>query len=370
MDVMNRAEHFYTAGKILSLDLVPSNREKVRELLSDKHFQWTGMVKTGSDNLILPALYLKLQNHDLLDLLPADLAEYLEEILHLNRQRNLNILEQLAYIHRLFLAEGIDFIVMKGVGNIIDPLYSDVGERMVYDIDLLVEEGKMLKAAEVLLNQGFHTQKPFNPSSLDSAMHYPILLREDFVAGVEIHGMAVQYLYQGKFAGTSEIFENSTRSAEGMRLMNPKNRILHNFIHSQLMHSGYYLGMVSLRDLYDLLLLGRGKNLFDIFDDWGFYKEASFGYLRLMYDSFDQHLPDKAKSVSNGRKFVKRTKTMMGLSSPKRKSIYVAVMLFQKYIALPVRIIHNKKARNYVFSRLLDMSWYQRHFAGLKRIFK
>ncbi|HAQ21344.1 MAG TPA: hypothetical protein DCR40_19255 [Prolixibacteraceae bacterium] len=46
--------------------------------------------------------------------------------------------------------ENIQPVFLKGTANLLDGLYSDVGERMIGDIDFLVKEEDYLKAAELL----------------------------------------------------------------------------------------------------------------------------------------------------------------------------------------------------------------------------
>ncbi|MFN2396466.1 MAG: nucleotidyltransferase family protein [Bacteroidales bacterium] len=329
------------------------------------------LVKTGSDNMILPSFFLALQRHDLLQHLPEDLHKYLQYMLELNRERNSNVISLTGEVKDLMKAANIPCLFMKGTGNILDGLYADPGERMVYDIDMLVPENKMLMAAKLMEGQGYHTQKKFNPRALESTMHYPILLREDQVAGVEIHRMPVQYLYRKSFRAEG-IFENAVESnaEKGFLLMNHSHRIIHNFLHAQLMHSGHYNARVSLRDLYDLLLLSQKEDVRRIFDSFGHYRSKSTAYLKLMHKVFGLEMSSELSRSSKGNFFLWRHERVMKMGGKQLKWQLITIMALQKYAVLPARVLWNRQARNYVFSRLLDPAWYGRHLKAMGRIMK
>lgn len=360
---------YYFLASILSLDFKPENRGKLMEGFLSGKINWNGFVKLGSDNLVLPALYLNLHKHNLTAYLPDDLNEYLLGVLDLNRERNQKVLKQALFARDTFRAADIECVFMKGTANMLDGLYGDIGERMVYDLDILAEEGKMLQAAEILHKHGFVTQKGFNPRAMESTMHYPILLRSDMVAGIEVHRMAVQYLYQKNFT-TSQIHKHKVEasSEDGFWVMNLRDRIIHNFLHAQLMHSGHYHADVSLRDLYDLLLLSRKEDAFEIFRDYGHYQRKSYPYLKLMHKVFDLEMPSGLAKNNYGWFFLKRQQYTLKMSSTKLRRYHLVIMFFQKYIVLPMRVLWNQKARNYVFSRLTDRSWYKQHFEAIKRL--
>jgi len=368
---MNKSQTYYFIGRILSLDFMPKNKEVVAREIADNNINWPGFVKLGSDKLVLPALYYQLKKHGLTRLLPSDLDQYLKEVFLLNQQRNQNVVRLAAFVRDLFQKHDIQTLFMKGTGNILDGLYQDVGIRMVYDVDVLVDESKMLDAAGLLLKEGFITQKKFNPRAMDSTMHFPILLREDFVAGVEVHRQPGQYLYE-KIFNNKRVWADIRTSTQpsGFHTMNYKNRIIHNFLHAQLMHNGHYHADVSHRDLYDLLLLGEKEDLYQTFSHLGAYTQASMGYLRLMCKAFGLEMPSILQQKRLGRSFLWRHKKVLEMNSRQLRRYHLLLLFLQKYLILPLRVLVNAKARNYVFARLTDFSWYGTHWRSMKRRLK
>jgi len=368
---MNRQQIYNLIARILSLDIHPENAAGISGEFPTKESHWQNFVKLGSDHKILTSVYLALQRHDLTGHLPNDLQEYLQYVLELNAERNENVIRQAGEVRDLLKSEDIDCIFMKGTGNILDGLYSHTGERMLYDLDLLVPEDKMVQAALLMEQEGYHTQKKFIPRALESTMHYPILLREDQVAGVELHRMPVQYLYRKSFH-TSRVFSYAMKSKKdkGFLVMSYPDRIIHNFLHAQLMHSGHYHASVSLRDLYDLLLLNQKEDAFNVLMQFGFYRTKSVGYLKLMHKTFGLSMPEALRKSKKGNFFLKRNESLLKKTDRQLKRHFLTIMLLQKYLVLPMRVLWNPQARNYVFSRLADRHWYAMHFRAMKRKIK
>lgn len=362
---MNKKQIYYLISRTLSLDFRPGKADEIKAMLPRKKEDWQKWVKTGSDHLVLQSLYLTLKNHRLLPCLPDELCEYLEYIYNLNLQRNRKMMIQARQIRDLLNKAGIDCIFMKGTGNIFDGLYRDEGERMVYDLDILVEDGNMVRVAEMLLDNGYRTHKKFDPGAYSSTMHYPILVKEDCVAGVEIHRLPVHHQYLKAFT-TEKVFATKKPSAKekGLPVMDDRNKIIHNFIHSQLMHNGHYHADVSLRDLYDLLLLSQRENICKTFSEFKYYGRKSKAYMLLMYRVFDLHAP---KNLTKKPFFFARHKMAVSMGKKQKMVYHFAVQSFKKYVAFPVRTIWDKNTRNYVFSRLRKKGWYREHLNAYRR---
>lgn len=98
---------------------------------------------------------------------------------------------------------------MKGAGNLLDGLYSDVGERIMNDIDFLVPEKDFLLAAQMLKNAGYSSDYPAY-WNVESLVHYPGLFKANVPAGDEIiHRIPVGHAYQSWF--NPEIIEKGKK---------------------------------------------------------------------------------------------------------------------------------------------------------------
>jgi len=183
---MTNNEYFYFAGKCLTLDEYPYSRREIIQQIESDSINWDDFVSLCNNHLILPVLFLKFKSHDILTYLPIELSEFLNEIYKLNLSRNQQIMEQLHDIINLFNENGIHPTLLKGAGNLLDQLYSDLGERMMGDIDLLVAEEDYLPAVHLLEREGYSSSvEIFN--KFEKQKHYPRLSKADVAADVEIH---------------------------------------------------------------------------------------------------------------------------------------------------------------------------------------
>jgi hypothetical protein len=365
---MSKEQIYYLIAQILSLDYHKDKIDETVKLLPSRTEDWQKWVQLGSKHLVLQSLYLSLKRNQVLSFLPNDLISDLEYLYQLNVERNNSLLSQAKNVRDLLTSHDIDCVFMKGTGNLFDGLYFDIGERMIYDIDILVNDEMMLKAAQLLLDNGYKTQKRFNEKAYPSTMHYPILLNEDCVAGVEIHRLPVQYHYLKAF-NQERIFLSKKRSEQidGFWVMSNGDKIIHNFMHSQLMHNGHYHADVSLRDLYDLLLLSGIEDVVKVLSEFKSYKKESRAYLDLFFKVFDLPQPNTLKKTHTSRFFMARHKMTLTLSLRRLAIYHFIITAFIKYFALPIRTLFDKNARNYVFARLSNRHWYKEHLESYFR---
>jgi len=264
----------YFIGQCLSLDEHPTFRETIILQFSDPGYDWNSFIWTCSNHLVLPVIYLKFLKYDLLGYLPEVLAQHLEDIYSLNRKRNEQILEQMKEINATLNAAGISPIYLKGTGNLIDGIYSDIGERIIGDIDLLVREDDYLKSVELAKEIGYinYWGEPNNPLKIK---HYPRLYKEHVPADLEIHHIPVRSKYS-KYFNSEMIFRQKTEviGFPGCFVPGDEHKVVLNFIHSQLSNSGHQLGVVSLRDIYDLYLFSERVNVTTLFSQIPYKRKA------------------------------------------------------------------------------------------------
>jgi hypothetical protein len=103
--------------------------------------------------------------------------------------RNIFLNEQFLEILRAFSKEKIDVIPLKGIA-LLQNIYSDISQRYIGDIDLLVKPADVLKAAATLKSLGYVCPKAnFNPRR-----PYSIYLNSMvFTSACEINGLAWRF---------------------------------------------------------------------------------------------------------------------------------------------------------------------------------
>ena len=136
---MTYQETLFFVAQCLTISLEEKNRSLIEQKLQKGNIDWDKVVQLSTSHYVLPAMYCNLKRVDFLKYLPKELVSYMNHITQLNRERNLQILTQARTLNQLLLAHKITPVFLKGTGNLLEGLYEDIAERMVGDIDIIIE---------------------------------------------------------------------------------------------------------------------------------------------------------------------------------------------------------------------------------------
>ena len=180
---MNYKKTLFFIAKCLTISLEDKNRDEIELILKTTEVDWDAVVKVSTSHYVFPAIYCNFKRADFLKYLPADLIEYMKHITDLNRDRNTQIIGQAQELNSLLLANNIKPIFLKGAGNLLARLYDDIAERMVGDIDFIVNKNHTSSTKIILSDSGYKTNRIMPPSD----RHESTLINENYIAAVEVH---------------------------------------------------------------------------------------------------------------------------------------------------------------------------------------
>ena len=368
---MTYKEIYYFIGQCLSLDKHPGFRRTIVRKTLDEEINWDDFVQLSSDHLVIPALYLKFKDHGLLHVIPEELTLMMTEIYEANRIRNAQILLQIDHLMTALYPHKIYPVFLKGTANLLDGLYTDLGERMMHDIDFLVAEEDYLRTAAILEKTGY-SHASVSYFDYRGLRHYPSLCKEGEPAVVEIHRLPVSEKYADQF-NPAVVFSNKKTVAgkPGVYVPTDRHKLLHTFIHSQLEHGCHANKQCSFRDFNDLYLLSKrvpvftlpcltrhrkkavswlafGQRVLDLPGLFYPFETRSAQWFVFRYDLALSH----AKSY-NGYRFIK-------------KLIY---LLLVRYAGGLIRAVFEKRQRQSVYRRLSNRQWYGAHLLSFKEYF-
>ena len=365
--MLNRLQTYYLIGKILSPGNKDENRNTVISSLESGGLNWPLFISTGSNHLVLQTIYCKLNEQNLTGYIPSDVLKHLKYIRDSNYNRNIEILRQVKEINTLLGHHGITPLYIKGTGNIIDGLYSDVAERIMYDIDFLVQDGQWETAAEILIKDGYSANKIYEPEKRKEMKHYPRLSKPGTKAAVEIHRLPVDYIYSGTF-GAEEVWQNKkwTGGNYNCYVMCDKHKIILNFIHSQLHHNGNLYAKTFMRNIYDLFLLSKRENIEGVFAKMNNYHRQAANYMRIMNKGFGYGNSYLDISGHTGIPYLFRYEINLHSLIVSRIT-FLTHKIFKAYIILPFLAFKDKKLRLSLFKKILDKNWYKQHLKSYKQ---
>ena len=366
---MTYSDALFFIGKCLTLDHYPVRIEEVRKTILSGLVEWEQVVWVSTGQFVFPALHLQLKRAGLLPELPAELVEYMEEFTGQNRERNRQIINEALEITTLLNQNNISPIFLKGSAHLLEGLYGDIGERMVGDIDFLVDDQEMVLAADLLLRIGYVTTEEYIPKYLKLFKHYPRLRNDNRVAAIEIHRQILNRpaykAIDGKTLIQKRIKLNLPSSA--FVLCN-KHQIIHNILHVQIADLGYYYGVFSLRQVYDLYQLSQKENVLKVVSDFGKFFHPMNANLALANKLLGDPPCLPYEHNWQSKLFLGRFQRHINYPGLGRIS-HAILYLFQRFsnygIQL-VRSIYIKEIRHSLYSRLSNPKWYKAHLRGYR----
>ncbi len=279
------------------------------ELLFDKHisfipnldnnFFWENLVKIGSNQVIIPAIYFKLKERNLLNKIPLELKKYLNEIYTFNNERNKNILIEINKIEKELKKNKIDFVFLKG-SSLLKTIYKkNIGIRMMHDIDILIKKNQIIKAKKKLNNLNYKDRGFEN--KIVKNLHLPILINKDKNIGVEIH---YELTKENSFFDYNKIFENNN-----LNILSINENLYHIILNLEKIDHGSLLGTINLRTKFDFFNLNKLKNDFSFnrniytkrfktkVDYLNIYDELRVKNLYYYYLVFNKTIPGKISTI-------------------------------------------------------------------------
>lgn len=349
---MNYKECLLFVAKCLTITHEEINRKLVKEKIKSGKVDWDAVVKLSTAHYVFPALYGNLKRVDFLQYLPEDLVGYMAHITSLNRERNEQIIKQAKKINELLLSSNITPIFLKGTGNLLEGLYEDMGERMVGDIDFLVEKEKFYLTVNILKKNGYLENTPDFIENTILSRHYPRMIKKGEIAAVEVHYRMISRDHE--FDHTF-IKKSLTKLADNTTVLSYDNQVLLTCINKQINDKGQWFKTISLRNSYDLYLLSRLTSIKKILNN---FNATESKYL----DNFiagSSHVFNSPPTLANTKtrqteKFV--NKQLDYLNTPQKSAYnrkkWDLYFLYKNRFSIVIKSFYKKEYRSYLFKKL------------------
>lgn len=369
---MTKSELFYFTGKCLGLDHHPEFALEIIKMTEAGQIDWHSFVGLCSNHLVLPSVYVVFERHGIIGHLPEELAEHLKMIFDLNVERNTRILFQIEEITKLLNSNNIYPIFLKGGGNLVDGLYSSVGERILGDIDFLVPDADYLRSAKLMESVGYSASFDGIYDDVETLKDYPALVNPNFATHVEIHRMLVQERFYNCI--NYEMVKDDLKPTSGVKgcyVLSDKHNVMLNFAHCQLHHNGHSSGIISFRDLYDLYLLSGKINPLSVLPELK-HRQKAKAYFKFA----EKAIGLKADPViaTNLPYLIFAFKHKWNIESTlfyKTNRLFVFLSeRFSRYLRHIGRFVYSGSARRSLLRRFKNPHWYRTHLNMYSKFFK
>lgn len=209
---------------------------------------WKQILYLADREHVTGALATVLRHRNLLKAIPQPFRSGLERRQLVNTELNSRIKCQAEEAIRVLNAVGCTPMMLKGALYLFEAPPEKLGGRFLRDLDFVVPEDMIEACIRGLRASGYV------PESEDAGWtyHYRPMHHPDHIVAIELH---VRPGEQRNFLTNDAAWAEAVPvEAPGLKLvaLGPTHRVAHNIFHSEIQDSGYLLGSVCLRQLYDL----------------------------------------------------------------------------------------------------------------------
>ena len=161
------------------------SRLDISELKKLSNEEWTELIALASKQRVRSLLYQNIKDRGLGEIIPAKETHALKAFYTHNTIRNLRYLSELKRIVSACTEKNIPVIALKGI-YLANTVYENIGLREMNDIDLLVTEKCLAETADIMVELGYESLKPFSLEWKPMFNHLPRFVKAG-TAEVEIH---------------------------------------------------------------------------------------------------------------------------------------------------------------------------------------
>tara|TARA_B100000768_G_scaffold18445_1_gene16732 strand:+ start:22 stop:981 length:960 start_codon:yes stop_codon:yes gene_type:complete len=148
------------------------------------------LMKLASRHLMLPALFFNINKKNLSHLFPVDFIKCIKKIYLINKSRNKILLKEAKELSEILYKNNINHIFLKGTALLLSNVFEDIGERMMCDIDFIIQhknEEKVIKLLNKYNYFGSSLERYQNLFKIFKPKHMPRFINENKMIGLELH---------------------------------------------------------------------------------------------------------------------------------------------------------------------------------------
>ena len=174
------------------VNILYRSESKILKGIDISTVNFENLIKLASSHLMLPALYFNINKKNCSSLFPDDFIEYIKNIFTINKARNTVLLAEAKELSELLFENNIKHIFLKGTALLVSNIFEDIGERMISDIDFIIQykdEEKainLFKKNNYVFRSSLKTMQKFK-FKLFMPKHLPRLVHKNKIMALELH---------------------------------------------------------------------------------------------------------------------------------------------------------------------------------------
>jgi len=186
-------------------------------------------------------------------------------------------------------------VFLKGAASLLQNDYKDTGMRFLSDIDFCIAENSFHEAINLLTSTGYMINK--TTQTIKPAWHHwwPMSHKKWNVV-IEVHRYVLGDPFSEYIQCDEENFDNNFKQMN-LSILSPTMRLIHAYVHSDLVDRNYYFKNIDLRQLYEInVIIINNKTQIDWiyiekkFHSYGIFNKFNYK-LYLIYKLFNTETP-------------------------------------------------------------------------------
>jgi hypothetical protein len=255
------------------------------------------LITLTSGHLMLPALFFNIQKKKAAYLFPEDFIAYIKSIYAINKARNEILLDEAKELSELLVKNNIKHIFLKGTALLLSNVFEDIGERMIGDIDFIIQHKDEEKIKKVLkYNNNCKSQK-FISFRFFKAKHLRRLVLENKIIAIEPHLKLLNSRYRCAF-NTKRLLNDFNEELEIIKTPSQFFLFDHCVYNFQINDHGFINAKHSHRSIYDIYKLDCKKSLTIDNIKKDIFKKHFFATIE-KFNIFDLQIPSSFWSLCN-----------------------------------------------------------------------
>jgi len=218
------------------------------------------LITLASGHLMLPALFFNIQKKKAAYLFPEDFIDYIKNIFAINKARNEILLDEAKELSELLVENNIKHIFLKGTALLLSNVFEDIGERMIGDIDFIIQHKDEEKIKKVLEKNKYCSKRPFSSFRFFKPKHLPRRINKNKKIAIEPHLELLSPGWRGVFNSKrlSSAFKENVKAIKTPNQSFLFDHCVYNF---QINDHGFINAKHSHRSIYDIYKLNCKSSL-------------------------------------------------------------------------------------------------------------
>ena len=244
----------------LLVNILYRQENEVLKGIDPDNINFEKLITLSSGHLMLPALFFNINKKNVSYLFPEDFIEYIKEIYSINKARNTVLLKEAKELSELLYENNIKHIFLKGTALLLSNVFEDIGERMVGDIDFIIQHKDEERVKKVLEYNNSCKTENLSLWRLFKPTHLPRKVRKNKTIAIETHLEFLEPKHRC-FLNSKELLNDFKEEIKMIKIPRKPFLFDHCIYAIHLRDKGFFNSDYSHRSIYDIFKLDCKNSL-------------------------------------------------------------------------------------------------------------